>query len=292
MASIVSRTSQWFACEGRRLAATLDSGTKPSGLMIVSGGNEIRAGAHAGMALLAKTIASHGFPVFRYDRRGIGDSEGDNAGYLESAPDLRDALAHFRSVAPELENIALFGNCDAATAIALFDQAADARILANPWVIELQQDSPQDGPENDPQDGAQDNATQDSALPSSAAVRARYWERIKNPKTITDLLTGKIDFQKLAKGLRRAVQKTENSPIATQFRDALQKCDRPTTILLARRDNTAMTFQAAWNSPDFKSLKNSGNIDLQTIDSASHSFADAESSQWMKDQLLRILHAL
>ncbi len=55
---------------------TLDDAPGTTGLLIVSGGNEVRAGAFAGQARLAAEIAAAGHPVFRFDRRGVGDSTG------------------------------------------------------------------------------------------------------------------------------------------------------------------------------------------------------------------------
>ena len=72
-----------FPCAGERLTGTLDEAPGKTGLLIVSGGNEVRMGAHRGMASLAARLAASGVPVFRYDRRGIGDSTGSNGGFLE-----------------------------------------------------------------------------------------------------------------------------------------------------------------------------------------------------------------
>ena len=74
-----------FICESDTLFATLDAAPGDTGLLIVSGGNEIRSGAWAGQAQLAARVAAAGKPVFRYDRRGVGDSGGVNRGYLESS---------------------------------------------------------------------------------------------------------------------------------------------------------------------------------------------------------------
>ena len=49
-----------FACEGAILSGTVDTADKATGLLIVSGGNEIRIGAHRGMAGLAQIIAAKG----------------------------------------------------------------------------------------------------------------------------------------------------------------------------------------------------------------------------------------
>ena len=47
-----------FACEGATLAATLDDAPCESGLLIVSGGNEIRIGAHRGMEKVSEVTSS------------------------------------------------------------------------------------------------------------------------------------------------------------------------------------------------------------------------------------------
>ena len=105
-----------FDCEGAALAASLDDAPASTGLLIVSGGNEIRSGAHRGMAMLAQRVAAASHPVFRFDRRGIGDSEGTNGGFERSGPDIVAAIAAFRQAAPHVTRVVAFGNCDAASA--------------------------------------------------------------------------------------------------------------------------------------------------------------------------------
>ena len=152
-----------FVCEGATLAATLDDAPGTTGLLIVSGGNEVRSGAHRGMAMLAQRIAAAGHPVFRFDRRGIGDSEGFNGGYASSGPDIVAAIAAFREAAPQMTRIVAFGNCDAASALLLHQPLAlDALILANPWTYE---DSVEEAHE--------------PALPPASAIRARYLARLR-----------------------------------------------------------------------------------------------------------------
>src|SRR3546814_9589450 len=83
-----------FDCEGAALAASLDDAPGSNGLLIVSGGNEIRSGAHRGMAMLAQRVAAAGHPVFRFDRRGIGDSEGADGGIESGGPDIVRSEEH------------------------------------------------------------------------------------------------------------------------------------------------------------------------------------------------------
>ncbi len=273
----MTRSFHHFDCESERLAGTLDEGHKSTGLLIVSGGNEIRAGAHAGMAKLAQSIANRGYPVFRYDRRGIGDSGGTNAGFMASAPDIAAASEHFRIVSPKLDKIVGFGNCDAATALALFTRQAklNALILANPWVI--------------------DEANEDTAKPVTpppSAIRARYWKRLTNPATLIDLFKGRIDFRKLRAGLKTASKKQQNSRLALKLKDALLASDSRCEILLAARDTTALAFEAAWKSADYGSVRKMANITIQTLDSASHSFADEESKTWLEEHILAVIEAV
>lgn len=272
----MTRSFHHISCDKDRLAATLDGGTETTALLIVSGGNEIRSGAHGGMARLAARIAERGFPVLRYDRRGIGESTGDNSGFLGSAAEIIAATRFLRQQLPQVKSVIAFGNCDAATALALFGPSAglDGYILANPWVIESA------------------SATDGEQTPiSSAAIRSRYWDRIKNPKTILDLFSGKIDIGKLLKGLKQASRSDDTGALALRLRDGLAGLEQDTRLLLAKRDSTARAFLAAWKSSNFEPLRSKSAIRIETLDSASHSFADAASKDWLTAQVLEALRS-
>lgn len=237
------------ACEGETLAATLDEADGTTGLLIVSGGNEIRSGAHRGMADLGQRLAAAGTPVFRYDRRGVGDSTGDNRGFLSAQPELVAAAAAFRSAAPHVTRVVGFGNCDAASTLALFGRSAGLEriILANPWVIESIDD-----------------------LPPAAAIRARYGERLRDPATWRRAVSGQVSLTKLFKGLRRvAAAKTETqAPLATRVLTALEEWREDVAIVLASGDATAIAFAAEYR----------GAANVTRLDTASHSFAGAENA--------------
>lgn len=258
-----------FDCDGDWLAGTLDGVDGEAGLLIVSGGNEIRSGAYAGQAALARHFAECGFPVFRYDRRGVGESEGTNGGFEASAQDIAAAVTAFRAEAPHLRKIVAFGNCDAATALALFHAgiAIDALILANPWTIEtaIEPDMP--------------------TPPSAAAIRARYWARLKNPRSLLDLVTGKIDLRKLAGGLAKAASSEAPSSLAGRIADALAITNVPVHIVVAERDTTGLAFMAAWKDRKFNDARASSNVEIATFDTASHSFADTASKRWLIEQM-------
>jgi exosortase A-associated hydrolase 1 len=265
-----------FMCEGAWCAATLNIADGATGLMIVSGGNEIRSGAHSGQTTLAMQVAEQSYPVFRYDRRGVGESEGDNGGFETSAADIAAAVSAFRTAAPQVKHIVAFGNCDAASALALFhhDLGIDRLILANPWTIETMADGAPPAP------------------PSAAAIRARYWARLKNPRSLFDLLTGRIDLGKLAGGLKRVATGDGANELAIHMASALANSHIPTTILLANRDTTALAFMGHWGSVAFAPVRQRPNVTLKEVDSASHSFSDSASKDWLKEQVLQALSAI
>ena len=238
-----------FACEGESLAATLDEADGSTGLLIVSGGNEIRSGAHRGMAMLAHRLAAAGIPVFRYDRRGVGDSTGENKGFLSAEPDLIAAAAAFRRAAPRVTRLVGFGNCDAASTLALFGRSAgiDRIIVANPWVVQPIDD-----------------------LPPAAAIRARYLGALRDPATWGRALKGKVSFIKLIRGLKRVVitKTEERASLATNVLTALDGWHDDAAIVLANGDATAIAFAARYR----------GGAKVKRFDTASHSFAGAENA--------------
>lgn len=250
-----------FECAGATLFGTLDTAQGPCGLLIVSGGNEIRSGAWSGQAQLAARVAGAGHPVFRYDRRGVGDSSGENHGFLESREDIAAALAAFRAAAPRIERIVAFGNCDAASALMLFgaDLELHALVLANPWTVDGDQGPP-------------------VRVPS--ALHRRYLDKLLRPGEWKRLLTGGVDLGKLTSGIRQAVAPVITSVLASEIRAGLASFAGPATIVLAERDRTAQLFRASWQKGDER---------IVGLNTASHSFSDARARDWLFERVTEAL---
>lgn len=259
----MTRMPLTFECQGKRCGATLDHATGTTGLLIVSGGNEIRAGTFNGQARLAARIAGEGFPVFRFDRRGIGDSDGDNRGFRRSRKDIAAALGAFRAIAPHVERVVGFGNCDAAAAIMLAGgEGFDALVLSNPWTV--------DEGEN-------------ADAPSPAAVRSRYAQKLANPRDLGRLLAGQVDLRKLVRGIATAGRPGPRpSSLVGEIRDGLEEFAGYVDILIAERDRTGQLFLERWDPGDKRILRCAG---------ADHSYSGEEAQAWLCDRLLAALRA-
>jgi exosortase A-associated hydrolase 1 len=262
--------------DSRRMGS-IDQAKGNTGLLIISGGNEIRSGAHSGMARLAHSLAVSGFPVMRFDRAGIGDSSGENTGFLGSQSDIEAALKEFRQRCPNVQQFVIFGNCDAATAAVLFHSAlgCTALILANPWTIE------------NPGGKLAKN------LPPPAAVRARYWQKLSDPRALWELLTGKLDYRMLIRGLLHAASPADvGSQLASEFCRAALAFEGPITILLAEKDNTAVEFLTHWKSAAFAKLRVKPGVNLQVCNTSSHGFAKPEDHVWLNDVIVAKLQII
>lgn len=255
----MTRRHLTFACDGSTLVGTLDEASGSTGLLIVSGGNELRSGAWSGQALLAARIATQGFPVFRFDRRGIGDSEGANGEFRSSGPDIATALAAFRESAPQVTRIVALGNCDAASALMLGQGCGcDGLVLSNPWTFEGEEDAP-----------------------PPAALREHYRQRLASPAALKRLLTGQVSPRKLIASLIAALRPAPPaSSLAQDMAKGLKGFVGPVLILIAERDRTGQAFLASWNARDQR---------IRRCAEGSHSYVEPGAFAWLEAQVLELL---
>lgn len=238
-----------FPCGGEMLAGSVDVAEGAAqGVLLVIGGSQTRVGSHRMYERLAKALAEKGYSCFRYDRRGVGDSEGADPGFRGSGPDLKAAAEAFRKEVPGLARIVGFGLCDGASALALYGDEAglDGLILANPWLVEAEE-----------------------GAPAPAAVRAHYRKRLLSRDGWKRLLTGAVNFRKLGRGIRSLFSRKRPESLSNDIAQSLLRHRLPTEVILCRGDNTAIAADAEIRAWPWEGLIGA----TQVIESDSHTFA-------------------
>ena len=132
-----------FACQQETLVGILavPAGAAASaiGVIVIVGGPQYRAGSHRQFVLLSRALAAAGYPVLRFDYRGMGDSTGAQRDFNDVSPDVAAAIDALQSALPAVKQVALWGLCDGASAALLYcHETRDKRVrglcLLNPWV--------------------------------------------------------------------------------------------------------------------------------------------------------------
>lgn len=109
------------------------------GVLIVVGGPQYRVGSHRQFLLLSRRLGAEGYPVMRFDYRGMGDAGGAMRSFEEVSADIGAAIDAFQGACPAVRRVVLWGLCDAASAALLYVEASgDERVaglvVLNPWV--------------------------------------------------------------------------------------------------------------------------------------------------------------
>ena len=265
-----------FDCEGCRLIGivTIPETPAETGVVILVGGPQYRAGSHRQFTLLARQLAEQGIASLRFDYRGMGDSEGDMRNFETVDADIRTAIDAFLKNAPEVRRIVLWGLCDAASA-ALYYAHTDARVsglvLLNPWVH-----SP------------------------SGAARARlkyyYLSRLMQRSFWVKLLSGQMQLGKSAQDLASATRLAAPDTVTAAPADprhgspgyigrmfeGLNQFKGNILFLLSGNDLVAREFtELARQDKRWKKILSSPKVSIEQIGEANHTF----SSQTWRDQV-------
>jgi exosortase A-associated hydrolase 1 len=256
-------------CEGALLGASLDEAKGTTGILIVTGGTQTRIGSHRMFERLAATLAAAGHPCLRFDRRGVGDSEGEDRGWRGSGPDIAAAAADFRKNNRNLERIIGLGLCDGASALALFAGEAGLQglIMANPWLVESETD----------------------ARPA-AAMRHHYRKRLTSGEGWKKLLTDTMSYRKLLKSVGR-IALGHPTELANEIASGLEQASIPVALILSADDATAIAAGEIWSSKRFARIRSASAAPYR-IESDSHTFARPGDSESLLQACLTALAAL
>lgn len=174
-----------FECQGEALIGIVhvpEAPVKRGILAIVAGGPQYRAGCCRQLVQMARALAKEGTAVMRFDYRGIGDGAGPFQGFEHVEPDIQTALEVFFRHIPTLQEVVLWGGCDAAAASLIHGPSfprVSGMILGNPFV-------------------------HDETMHAKVVVRHYYWQRIRQKA-----------FWKKLLGLRMNPFKTAASVLST-----------------------------------------------------------------------------
>ena len=270
-----------FECNGERLVGVIavpERATRVAVLVIV-GGPQYRAGSHRQFVRLARTLAAAGYPVLRFDFRGMGDSTGDAVAFEESGPDIEAAIRTLRANCP-VDRVVLWGLCDAASAaLDYWHSARDANIvgivLLNPWV-------------------------RSEATLAKAHLKHYYARRLLAKDFWSKLVAGGVTpaaaLGGLARNVRSAMRRARpaSSREAQTFQDrmaaALRAFPGRILLILSGDDLTAKEFleyaqsQAGWQGV----LQREG-IERHDLAQADHTFSSAAAADEVEAHTLRWL---
>jgi exosortase A-associated hydrolase 1 len=259
-----------FNCADCRLLgiATQPEAPAETGVIIVVGGPQYRAGSHRQFTLLARQLAEQGIASMRFDYRGMGDSEGDMRNFEAVNDDIRAAIDTLLKLTPAVRRVAIWGLCDAASA-ALYYAHTDTRvgklILLNPWV-------------------------HTEAGASRARLKHYYLSRLMQRSFWTKLLSGKIEVRKSAGDLSKSAQSaaTATSPTASaptdprhgsagyieRMRDGLKHFKGEVLFILSGNDLVAHEFEEIISRDKlWKKACTSPQISQEKLQAANHTFS-------------------
>jgi exosortase A-associated hydrolase 1 len=227
------------------------------GVLIVNGGAQYRAGAHRLFVQLARHLAQQGHAVLRFDFPGQGDSPGEPIGFEDTAPHIAAAVNALHQHQPLLQNTAMLGLCDGASASLLYlSQRGDTRIthliLLNPWV-------------------------RSEAGLARARARHYYLPRLRMPDFWRKLVTGGVCWSALQELLHnmRAMRAPANSSPKRSFQDRMASAwhafEGHILLMLSDKDLTAQEFCSyVEHSANWHDWKERGELMIKDLNDADH----------------------
>jgi len=263
-----------FDCAGERLIGVVSQSAKPAdtGVLILVGGRQYRAGSHRQFVLLTRRLASADFCCLRFDFCGMGDSTGEPQSFETVDADIAAALAAFKTHCPHLKRVVLWGLCDAASAAVLYwqrtqDPFVAGLCLVNPWL------------------------RTDASL-ARARVRYYYVERLLDPAFWRKLLTGGVglrtsigEYLGQRRIARYAIQ-TGSADFVTQTLEGLRSFPSALLVVLSGRDLVAKEFMYTLVCNGNASVFTSTHRICKDIPNADHTFSQTASREELEATVL------
>ncbi len=264
-----------FPCDGETLVGMIHRPEAPAsrGVVVVVGGPQYRIGSHRQFLLLARELCRRGVAVMRFDYRGMGDSSGEPIDFMATGPDIRAAIDTLFEHVSELESVALWGLCDAASGVLAYghgDARVDGLVILNPWV-------------------------RSEAGLARTTLREYYLGRLTDPAFWRGLFSGTVKVGAAARSLvdtvasvfrprpvagasvnEAAAVAADDGAFIETMREGLAKFSGPVLLVLSGDDLTAGEFRAVARARPWRKLLSRKNVTRRELDSANHTFSRAE----------------
>jgi exosortase A-associated hydrolase 1 len=249
-----------FACAGEPLVGVLHrpaAAAPVTGVLVIVGGPQYRVGSHRQFTLLARELAGNGYPVMRFDMRGMGDSAAQSPGFEHAAQDIAAGIAEFQRCVPSLERLVLWGLCDGASAILMHgcrDPRIHGLVLVNPWV-------------------------HSEAREADAYVRHYYGRRLLQRSFWRKLLSLQVDLLASVKDWRRrlvaARDRGGSTPYVERMLAGLRAFQGRVLILLSEHDLVARQFeQLCRGQAEWRQAVGRPGVTLRDLPGADHTFSE------------------
>lgn len=127
-------------CEGEFIVGVLhapNTARNTAIVMMPAGELQYRVGCGRQLVEFAREVSGKGFPVVRFDPRGVGDSSGEYVGVDHVGSELKAVIARLKTDFPEVNRVVLWGGCAAASGIMMHTHSlpeVSGWILSNPAV--------------------------------------------------------------------------------------------------------------------------------------------------------------
>jgi len=266
-------------CAGNQLFGILHHADEPAsdtGVVLVVGGPQYRVGSHRQFVLLARDLAAAGFPVLRFDYRGMGDSTGEPRDFEAIGDDIRCAVDCLFEQVPGMRGAVLWGLCDAATANAFHavtDLRVTGQIALNPWVRTV---------EGEAQAYLKHYYLQ-------RFLSRDFWRKLRS--TDFDLRGSLRDLvDKLRSSRQRSVGTGDDRPLPERLQQAQRGFTGRTLVILSGQDLTAKEYESRVDeAAGWRHWLASESVQVQRLDEADHTFSRAawrdQVAAWCRDWL-------
>lgn len=264
-----------FTCLEKRLYGILhlpDAVSPPASVVLVlTGGPQVRIGAHRLYVGLSRYLADHGVPTLRFDYEGLGDSDGKFVGYQHAGGSITSAISFLRQRFGQELKVFIWSLCDGSTAAMLYaaqeQDVVQGLVLCNPYLM------------------SEDELAR-------ATVKYYYYKRIFNRLFWKKLFSFKVNliysFKSLSTSLCTArifcrnKETDDVSPsISRIFCRALAEYPHPVRIILSSDDIVASAFIDLVGKYYVAADESDAELKVvpQIIKGANHTFTEPESKR-------------